>query len=598
MTTSGPEIGETSSAGELDLEDLLTEIEAGNVVPVVGRDLLVLPSGKLLYHELALRLAEDLLVPRDELPEAPEIEDVAARYYDRPFPRGLTRHSPYEKLKSRLMKLPPDIPEPLAQLTAMSPLKVFLSTTPDDLLFKALSKRRLNVKAHTSAPESTDTVPAADLQGTSTVVCRLLGRADNRQQLPVTEDDLLEFVRDLQTKLDPMSGALHDLAGLLKKKQLLFLGCGYADWLMRFFIRIIRVDRFSSEGAREARVADARTGGKSPLVIFLQQYGNRVYSGDPAAFVAELKRQWDRRQLPAQAPVRPAAAAAAEPLVVLSSATGDEDLVTPIAERLERWGIGAAVIRWPDDDVASLTSRLEGAGAYVMCLPSTAPTAELGARHAEEMAVVGAKKQLFTVLLTRDEASRKRALSGPADGVQGIKWRWAPPPQAPELVARKIAEELLRTHRVSQLKRNIPLYCASASADEVFLKQFGSQIAVHKDWLTPWDRTKTSLGTEDEWQAQMAAASVIVLLVSADLGSECEPEIDAAIARHDQGSALVIPILVRACESELDTLPSLPEDRVAIADAPSRDKAWTGVIQRLVLDTLDFVLGRGRQGGG
>jgi hypothetical protein len=66
-------------------ENILLAIEDGQVVPIVGRDLLLVDTdaGPRPFHQLvAARLAAELKVPADLLPPGFETNDVACAYKD------------------------------------------------------------------------------------------------------------------------------------------------------------------------------------------------------------------------------------------------------------------------------------------------------------------------------------------------------------------------------------------------------------------------------------------------------------------------------------------------------------------------------------
>ncbi len=91
----------------------------------------------------------------------------------------------------------------------------------------------------------------------------------------------------------------------------------------------------------------------------------------------------------------------------------------------------------------------------------------------------------------------------------------------------------------------------------------------------------------EEWDAtireQISAADVIVLLLSADFfASEyiSRVEIPHALARHAEGSALIVPVVVRAVEwkhTPLALIQGLPENGKAVKSWADPDEAWANV---------------------
>lgn len=92
---------------------------------------------------------------------------------------------------------------------------------------------------------------------------------------------------------------------------------------------------------------------------------------------------------------------------------------------------------------------------------------------------------------------------------------------------------------------------------------------------------------------RLAAAHVIIILLSADYLADdrldCQ-ELRPALARHDAGDALVVPIVLRACELADTPLAGrvlLPKDGLPVVAWPDRD-----VVLQAVAQQLQTLLGR------
>src|SRR5215469_12159235 len=110
-------------------EILIQLIEEGQVIPVVGRDLLTVDVGgpKLLYPYLAEKLAVSLAVSPDNLPDGEELNEVACRY----ITAGNRVEDIYPALKTVASRAEAalKVPEPLLKLAAIRPLRLFVTTT-------------------------------------------------------------------------------------------------------------------------------------------------------------------------------------------------------------------------------------------------------------------------------------------------------------------------------------------------------------------------------------------------------------------------------------------------------------------------------------
>ena len=168
---------------------LLQNIAQGTVVPVVGRDLLTIAPGVTLYTDVAARLAAALRVPASAIagdPSSP-LNAVAAHH----IISGGEVDNIYRAL-ARIMKQmpPPPIPEALRKLAQITKFSLFVTTTFDDLMARALEGERkdpprvLNFSTKTAVDDYT---PFA-----GTTVYHLFGKVSGLQDYVVTEEDALE----------------------------------------------------------------------------------------------------------------------------------------------------------------------------------------------------------------------------------------------------------------------------------------------------------------------------------------------------------------------------------------------------------------------
>jgi hypothetical protein len=104
--------------------------------------------------------------------------------------------------------------------------------------------------------------------------------------------------------------------------------------------------------------------------------------------------------------------------------------------------------------------------------------------------------------------------------------------------------------------------------------------------ITSWSDREISPGSEwkKEVNAQLGAAHLILLLISSDFMASdyCYSiEMDYALKRHNEGSARVIPILLRPLDWEnapFYELQVLPDGSRPVTEWKSRDGAWENVV--------------------
>ncbi|MEE8525953.1 MAG: toll/interleukin-1 receptor domain-containing protein [Thermoanaerobaculia bacterium] len=342
--------------GLFDWEELLIYIEDRRVIPVVGRGLLWLPgevseSGEEILFErhLAERLAAAFRIPRDQLSDQPDLNEVALR-----LDRGGARRRIYPRILSIVRELlkrqPPPIPAALEKLAGIADFRLFVSTTFDPLLAMALDEVRFQGEKRTRSLAYSFHSEIADLpedaessQGEETWVYQILGEVSSVvSDYAVTDEDTLEFLQRLQTARRPAR-----LFDAFRDNHLLFLGCGFPDWLCRFFIRTIANERLREGRATSQIIVDRQNLENQPLATFLLDCDSYLYpAGDVVEFVTELSRRWQERQ-PAveEGPARTASPAgvAAERMesgaVFLSYASQDREAAVAMKQALESAGV-------------------------------------------------------------------------------------------------------------------------------------------------------------------------------------------------------------------------------------------------------------------
>ena len=323
-------------------ETLIQLIEEGKVVPVTGSDLLIIdsPSGQTsLYAYLAEQLAGSIGVPIDNLPIGGELNEVACRF----LAQGNQVEDLYPSLKAIAAKVEAlPIPTPLLQLAEIRPLQLFVTTTFDSFLTRALNQHRFGGNAKTGvftySPHEVQDIPR-DLKSFGfPVVYHLLGKVSSTPAYAVTQEDLVEFMHSLQSDTHRPSLLFDEL----NRRSLLLLGSRFSGWLARFFMRMAKLGRLSS-GGKSDYVADPEISNDGNQVLFLKSFckTTKIYrSGGVAEFVAELHRRWIERHPTISPPDDVTVSSDMEQgAVFLSYASGDFEAVEKIKATLESAGV-------------------------------------------------------------------------------------------------------------------------------------------------------------------------------------------------------------------------------------------------------------------
>lgn len=281
---------------EVDWRDLLREIHDRQVIPIVGPELITVPDAATgepvsLYRSLAPRLSKALGLATNGTPPV-WLNQVACDY----LLAGGARKAIYRAVSELLDELVSTASEPpaaLCDLASITDFDLFLTGAIDPLLAMALEKvrpgfsRRDHVLAYdykrpVDLPESLQ--PA--------IVYHLVGNRQTYPNFAVWEEDYLEFICGL-IRHDAQLGRLFLL---LKTRYLLLLGAPFADWIVRFFLFVVKGGRFTDHRREDmsALLTDSVENLGEPLIFFFDKVvgTTRIIRGDPTAFTCELARRW------------------------------------------------------------------------------------------------------------------------------------------------------------------------------------------------------------------------------------------------------------------------------------------------------------------
>jgi hypothetical protein len=281
---------------ETDWLFLLQEIHNRQVIPIVGPELVTIPNPETnselsLYQVLAPRLASALDLPVSNAGRNP-LNQVACDY----LLSGKPRKPIYVAICDLLDKLDKSNPAPSAALCALASITdfdLYIASTIDPLLVKALERCRPGFQRGrqviTYDSKTPKDVPERIERA---LVYHIFGSRDTHPNFAVWEEDYLDFV----VALVRHDEQLKNLFLLLKTRYLLLLGAPFADWIVRFFLFLVKGGRFTDRRRDEiqAYLADLRENLGEPLIFFFDKVvgTTRIIPGDPAGFALELSSRW------------------------------------------------------------------------------------------------------------------------------------------------------------------------------------------------------------------------------------------------------------------------------------------------------------------
>jgi hypothetical protein len=271
--------------------ELLGRISEGEVIPVVGSGAVTFGLGdELLYPWLSQRLPVELGLKADNPPrDLQEVVDAQR-----------ARNQPVERIYKHLYKIvdDPDLRpgKTLVALAAIEGFPLFISTTFDPLLPRAVESASPGGKPDERRCASSLRADWPDLPQEIgklryPLVYQILGRAEPVRDFVVWDDDVLYFL----LRLDQQLPLRPNLSEALQKSHILVLGLSFSDWLLRFFVQVIKRQRLSDLAGSELFIFDQlEPQERSKVVVYFSRLTKQVHVMpiDPREFIKELFTRW------------------------------------------------------------------------------------------------------------------------------------------------------------------------------------------------------------------------------------------------------------------------------------------------------------------
>jgi hypothetical protein len=222
----------------------------------------------------------------------------------------------YDDLRETVKEWNPAIPESLRALARIRHFNLFVSTTFDDLLERALNEERFDGKEKTEViAYSPKNVPrderiANQMATGRPVIFQCFGTYKKSIDFALTQGDMVEYVHALQTLNHQPKGIFSELYD----RSLLLLGNSFPDWLMRIFLRMARNSSLDYRDVPKQIVVDLQTQNDPLLRFYLRNFTTNtelIEEPGPVEFIEELYRRWSER-FGTQETLEPTASAATE----------------------------------------------------------------------------------------------------------------------------------------------------------------------------------------------------------------------------------------------------------------------------------------------
>jgi hypothetical protein len=303
----------TANCNHSDWDELLERIESRTIIPVIGQGLYWIEKNRqvkegLLYDFMAEKLAEKVDY---KLPQGVnhKFSKAAFQFLREKEEKGKSHFKAMKELNEFLrdilatVKLVPD--NPLLKLARIKSFNLFINTTHDDFLVSRLKIARNHRCCFLNYTLKDKKLPQLkdelfdNLEGSQcTLVYNIYGNLRRRIDSAFTERDILETIVSFHRDME--GNPTNRLSQKLKSNSLLFIGCGYDDWLFRFFIRAVSNRSFKTLGPgnedMELKFVSDVVDPLDELPLFLKSYDSKIfYSCHGKAFVDTLFARLARR---------------------------------------------------------------------------------------------------------------------------------------------------------------------------------------------------------------------------------------------------------------------------------------------------------------
>jgi len=285
---------------EKDWDILLRRIKEEKCTPFLGAGAC---SEKIPIRFIANEWAKKYDYPMEDSYDLAQVAQfLAVTEEDKMFPKDKI----CDKINELLKEVPPkyfETPDEIHGVLADLPLPVYITTTYDDLMVRALESRgkkpiqeicRWNACLMQRKQTSSDFNPTPE----KPLVFHLHGCYEIPESLVLTEDDYLDFLIAISKDQNLLPSSIREA---LIGTSLLFLGYRKADWDFRVLYRILAEYIGRSMSRKHISVQLVPENVSETHEEKAQKYLNRyfedlhiqVYWHDCCEFAAELKTRWE-----------------------------------------------------------------------------------------------------------------------------------------------------------------------------------------------------------------------------------------------------------------------------------------------------------------
>jgi hypothetical protein len=376
---------------ETRLRILSREIKSGSCVLALGPGASI-DSSQAQEVPLSVKLANELASELEAKTSASEIGDLNRDDLRLVAQLTCDHGTELQVLQDRVCEFYKEFSGKTTDLhrkIAALPFKLCITTTPDDFLYKALedASKRPSRAFYDFRRGQAQTLPEPTVD--HPLVYHLYGHPDNPDSLVITENDLIDFLVNV-VRGEPRLPSLITSQLTREESSCLFVDLGFKNWYLRVLLRALGLPakkEKKSVALEEPEFFSQRK--QHQTTVYFSSSSTIEFRPDSLNdFVTRLRTAYEELVAKSgQQPVPEPAAGA--PLVFLSYASEDRELVDRLADKLKYEGIRVwqddKNLRAGDDWHYQLMHFINNIVDYVVVVQTPAMTTRIKGVYYEEM---------------------------------------------------------------------------------------------------------------------------------------------------------------------------------------------------------------------
>ena len=273
-----------------DWDELLDFITDRQLTPILGKEMykfkqddLLIPVDEYLSQQI---LGQNHISDQQELTLTQAVNYLVNE-------KKVKTMDIIRKLKLMLREIDFEFPL-LTQFLSITDLKYYVNTAVyNNVLENNLSAIRKQTATSINFSINEPFSDADDLDKLKApFVFNVFGSLLNTVDPALSEEDMLEYTGYFKERIKNATNIIN----ALKNKNLLFLGCAFPDWMVRFILRLLSNEPMHDWGSkRTVIVVNDMSEVRKKQYEFLKNYDVVTYEGNTKDFVEELTTRWKQK---------------------------------------------------------------------------------------------------------------------------------------------------------------------------------------------------------------------------------------------------------------------------------------------------------------